>query len=211
MLDSITLRSATPADIERLAHLWVTTFPDKFGPIMGHKAERIICDWLRLSERHLQTTVLAEVGGIVAGYIILDTPSAPRADSGRWLWHALQLHNGIAGALRSFIMMILMNNNYRPAAGEVYIEMLGVAPAWRGAGVGSKLIAHAEAIGQAENAQRITLNVVCDNEPALKLYQKVGFETTQQKLSRILRWVTGHSGYYLMVKKLEPSNYSDGV
>ena len=95
----VNIRPATPTDIERLAQLWVMTFPDKFGPIMGDKAERIICDWLRLSERHLQTTSLAEVGGVVAGYISLDTPSAPRADSGRWLWHALQLHNGILGVI----------------------------------------------------------------------------------------------------------------
>jgi ribosomal protein S18 acetylase RimI-like enzyme len=203
---NVKIRPAKPPDIEALARLWMVTFPDKFGPILGHKAERIICDWLRLSERHLQTTILAEVGGVVAGYIILNTPSAPRADTGRWLWRALQLHNGILGAMRSFILMILVNNNYRPAANEVYIEMLGVAPAWRGSGVGGKLIAHAEAIARTENANKITLNVVCDNKPALKLYEKVGFEATQQKQSRILQWITGHSGYYLMVKRLAPLN-----
>jgi len=70
MNNTVTLRPAAPTDINALARLWVVTFPDKFGPTLGDKAERIICDWLRLSERHLETTTVAEINGVVAGYII---------------------------------------------------------------------------------------------------------------------------------------------
>lgn len=104
MSSEIILRPATFDDAQVLAQLWAGTFPDKFGPILGDKAERVLCDWLRLSERHLQTTTLAEIGEAVAGFMVLETPSAPRTDDGRWMWHALQLNNGIFGALRGMLL-----------------------------------------------------------------------------------------------------------
>jgi ribosomal protein S18 acetylase RimI-like enzyme len=205
MNNTVVLRPAVPIDIDALARLWVATFPDKFGPTLGDKAERIICDWLRLSERHLETTTVAEINGIVTGYIILDTPSAPTPDSGRWLWHAIQLHNGIFGALRSFVLMVLINDNHKPRSDEVYIEMLGVAPAWRGEGLAAKLLSHAETVAGEEGAAKLTLTVVSGNKAAITLYKKHGFETTHKKQSRILKWITGYSSYYQMVKQLEKS------
>jgi len=202
MNNEVTLRQATPADIKSLARLWVATFPDKFGPILGDQAERVICDWLRLSKRHLQTTTVAEVNGVVTGYIILDTPSAPHPDNGRWLWQALQLHNGIFGALQSFILMVLININRRPDKNESYIEMLGVAPAWRGEGLAAQLLNHAETVARREGAVQLTLNVVNDNTVAINLYKKMGFEITLTQQSRALKWITGHSGYYEMTKKI---------
>jgi ribosomal protein S18 acetylase RimI-like enzyme len=203
MKDKVAFRQATSADIQTLAQLWVTSFPNIFGPILGDKANRVICDWLRLSERHLQTTTVAEIEHVVVGFIILDTPAAPRADSGRWLWHALQLHNGIFGALRAFVLMVLINNNHRLGADEVYIEMLGVAPAWRGSGLGEALITYAKSVAQTQGATRLTLHVTCGNQAALKLYRKMGFEITRQQKNRVLKWITGESSYFEMVKKVE--------
>lgn len=203
MNETVTLRQATAADIKSLARLWVTTFPDKFGPILGDNAERVICDWLRLSERHLPTTTIAEINGVVVGYIVLDTPSAPRPDNGRWLWRALQLHNGAFGALRSFISMILININRRSLKNEIYIEMLGIAPAWRGEGLAGQLLDYAETVARHANAVQLTLNVVSDNTAAINLYKKMGFEITLKQQSRALKWITGHNGYYEMTKKLE--------
>lgn len=206
MKDKVAFRQATPADIQTLAHLWVTSFPNIFGPILGDKAKRVIGDWLLLSERHLQTTTVAEIEHVAVGFIILDTLAAPRADSGRWLWHALQLHNGILGALRSFVLMVLINNNHRLGTGEVYIEMLGVAPAWRGSGLGEELIIHAETVAQAQAATRLTLHVACGNQAALKLYQKMDFEITRHQKNRVLKWITGDAGYFEMVKKVGEKN-----
>lgn len=202
MSEEITLRPATLADARVLAQLWMATFPDKFGPILGDKAERVLCDWLRLSERHLQTTTVAEIAGAVAGFIVLETPAAPHVDDGRWLWHALQLNNGIFGALRGLVLMLLIDNDYQPDKNEVYIEMLGVDPAWRGHGIASQLISHAETIVHQQHLSQLTLAVVSDNTPAIQLYEKLGFTTQARRRSRLLKWITGHPGYYEMVKQL---------
>jgi ribosomal protein S18 acetylase RimI-like enzyme len=190
------------ADVEVLAQLWTITFPDKFGPVLGENAELVLRDWLRLSQRHIQTTTVAEISQAIAGYIILETPSAPRPDDGRWLWHALQLHHGLFGALRGFTLMTLINHERQPCLDEVYIEMLGVDPSWRRHGLATCLMAYAEAVARAERASRLALNVMSDNLKAIHLYHKMGFETTLEQQSRILGWITGHTGYYEMVKWL---------
>ncbi len=202
MVEEIILRPATLADAKMLARLWVVTFPDKFGPILGDKSERIICDWLQLSEHHLPTTTVAEVNGIVIGFMILETPATPRPQSGPWLWRALRLHNGVLGALRSFVLMVLIDSDRRLGDDEVYISMLGVAPAWRREGLAAQLITHAESVAREATANRLTLNVMSDNKTAIKLYKKVGFEITIEKRSRFLKWITGHNGYYEMAKGL---------
>jgi ribosomal protein S18 acetylase RimI-like enzyme len=200
--NAITLRSATPADAEILARLWATTFADKFGPALGNKAEAVLSDWFRLSRRHLPTTTLAEIEGTVAGFIVLETTDSPRPDDGRWLWHALQLHNGLFGALRGLFILLLLDNHHSLKPNEVYIEMLGVAEAWRGCGVAHCLLGHATTLAQTRQLPYLTLNVMTDNLPAIRLYAKLGFKVKKEHHSRVLHWFTGHAGYYEMTKLL---------
>ncbi len=200
--NELSLRPATIEDAQQLAHLWASTFPDKFGPVLGKKAEAVLSDWLRLSQRHLQTTTLAQIKETVAGYIVLETPTAPRRNDGRWLWHALQLHYGLWGALRGLLLMLLIDSDYQGGEDEIHIEMLGVAPAWRGRGVACHLIEHAETTAEAQNIKLLSLEVVSDNKPAIQLYEKTGFVIKSKQRSYTLKWITGHSEYYQMVKQV---------
>ncbi|WLG93074.1 GNAT family N-acetyltransferase [Pseudomonas cucumis] len=55
---------------------------------------------------------------------------------------------------------------------------MGVAVAWQGKGVGSKLLAAVlDVADNWMNLQRVELSVYADNEAAIGLYQKFGFET----------------------------------
>ncbi|MBE7549682.1 MAG: GNAT family N-acetyltransferase [Anaerolineales bacterium] len=206
MTEKITLRPAALDDAQVLAQLWAATFPDKFGPILGDKAERVLYDWLRLSQRHLQTTTVAEIQEAVVGFIVLETPLAPRADDGRWLWHALQLNNGIFGALRGLLLMVLIDNDRQLSDNEVYIEMLGVDQVWRGLGVARCLIEHAEEVARQQGLSQLALAVVSDNTLAIQVYEKMGFITRAERCSRLFKWVTGHTGYYEMAKQLSTVN-----
>lgn len=206
MTDEIILRPATFNDTKRLTELWMATFSDKFGPILGPNAQAILCDWLRLSQRHLKTTTVAETAESIVGFMMLQTPLTFHQDEGRWLWHALQLHQGILGALRGLILMLLVNTNHHPNAGELYIEMLGVDQRWRGLGIASHLISQAETAARQQNLTHLALTVVIDNCPALELYGKLGFKITARRQSLLLRWITGHPGYYEMVKQLALGN-----
>jgi ribosomal protein S18 acetylase RimI-like enzyme len=201
--EEIKLRPAAPADADILAQLWMVSFPDKFGPVLGENALPVLRDWLRLTQRHLQTTTIAETMDVVAGFIVVRTPADPiRPDEGRWLWRALQLHYGLIGALRGLVLMMLIGDNHQPETDEVYIEMLGVNPDWRGLGVARRLLAYAETMATAQNIDRLTLTVVSDNYAAIRLYEKMGFKAQVARRSRLLKWITGHPGYYDMVKQL---------
>ncbi|PTU04006.1 GNAT family N-acetyltransferase, partial [Pseudomonas sp. HMWF031] len=55
---------------------------------------------------------------------------------------------------------------------------MGVAQAWQGKGVGTKLLAAALDIADDwMNLRRIEMSVYADNEAAIGLYRKFGFET----------------------------------
>ncbi|EIK62998.1 acetyltransferase, GNAT family [Pseudomonas lactis] len=54
---------------------------------------------------------------------------------------------------------------------------MGVAPAWQGKGVGSRLLAAAlEVADNWMNLRRVELTVYADNEAAHNLYRTFGFE-----------------------------------
>ncbi|BAQ81217.1 GNAT family N-acetyltransferase [Pseudomonas sp. St29] len=55
---------------------------------------------------------------------------------------------------------------------------MGVSPAWQRQGVGSRLLAAVlEVADNWMNLRRVELTVYADNQPAIALYQKFGFET----------------------------------
>ena len=201
MIEQITIRRATRIDTEKIAQLWVDTFPDKFGPILGSKAQSIIYDWLRLSEHHIHTTIVAEISGEVGGFMSLKSLSNAKLDNGdRWFWHALQLHQNVWQAAWSFIKMSLIDSHRPVQNDEMHIEMLGVAQSWRGHGLAGQLIQQAESIAKSESLKKLTLNVVCDNATAIKVYHKFGFEVQHRQQSPSLAFLTGYREYYEMVK-----------
>ncbi|WP_297368087.1 GNAT family N-acetyltransferase [Acidocella sp.] len=61
------------------------------------------------------------------------------------------------------------------AGGTWYIVALALFPEFRGQGLGSRLLAKAEADAQAQNIARLTLMVASFNPDAQRLYQRSGF------------------------------------
>lgn len=56
-----------------------------------------------------------------------------------------------------------------------YLEDLYVKEAWRGNGLGTRLMNKMVEIAKTENCKRFRLQVLHWNEPAIKLYEKSGF------------------------------------
>lgn len=57
----------------------------------------------------------------------------------------------------------------------VHLIRVGLAPEWRGHGLARPLIRAAEALARDQGAERLTLNVYGDNEPARRAYESAGF------------------------------------
>eukprot|EP00931_Biecheleriopsis_adriatica_P102826 TRINITY_DN77742_c0_g1_i1.p1 TRINITY_DN77742_c0_g1~~TRINITY_DN77742_c0_g1_i1.p1 ORF type:complete len:431 (+),score=87.97 TRINITY_DN77742_c0_g1_i1:22-1293(+) len=74
-----------------------------------------------------------------------------------------------------------------------YIESIAVAPAWRGAGLASKLLSFQEDKARAWGLGLIALHVHRDNWSALRFYHKKGFEVTSD-------WLGWGDTFFLLLK-----------
>ncbi|KAK8660970.1 hypothetical protein V6N13_051874 [Hibiscus sabdariffa] len=62
---------------------------------------------------------------------------------------------------------------------RVYIMSVGVLPPYRGLGIAAKLLNHALDLCLKQHIPEIFLHVQANNEGAIKLYKKFGFEITE--------------------------------
>lgn len=63
-----------------------------------------------------------------------------------------------------------------PESGEAYIDLIGVAPAYRRAGLGRRLVlAGLSALRPMPGLRQVNLSVAAGNEPAMRLYDSLGF------------------------------------
>lgn len=92
------------------------------------------------------------------------------------MWHVLHRGDEPVG-------VVLVNQVVgRQAAELVY---LGLSPAWRGRGLALPLMEHAMGQAQAAGAQAMLLAVDQANVPALRLYKRLGFGITGNKVAMI--------------------------
>jgi ribosomal protein S18 acetylase RimI-like enzyme len=89
------------------------------------------------------------------------------------------------GALAGAAMVRLMPEKMDEHASS-HLETLTVAEGYEGKGIGAGLIAAAEAEAEARGALSITLHVFNRNQRALKLYERLGFESEIQRCIKIL-------------------------
>ena len=66
---------------------------------------------------------------------------------------------------------------FRRAADELHLLKIAVSPAWRGHGIGTRLLERCFAINAGQGATSVHLEVRPSNTPAIGLYLKLGFET----------------------------------
>jgi ribosomal protein S18 acetylase RimI-like enzyme len=70
----------------------------------------------------------------------------------------------------------------------INIHDLAVIPAYRGQGVGRRLLERVEAKGRELGCCKLTLEVRDDNQPAQRLYEKVGFNNGADALGPVRMW-----------------------
>jgi ribosomal-protein-alanine N-acetyltransferase len=68
--------------------------------------------------------------------------------------------------------------SYWHVVDELRVNNLAVVPAWRRHGVGSRLLLHVLAQARAGGIARASLEVRRSNEPARRLYERLGFAVT---------------------------------
>jgi ribosomal protein S18 acetylase RimI-like enzyme len=83
--------------------------------------------------------------------------------------------------------------------GEFYISNVAVYPEFRGLGLGNELMTNAERCAGTKYLKYVSLDVEVENESAIKLYKKLGYEIIGGSKSLYLG---KKFNFYRMVKKL---------
>jgi ribosomal protein S18 acetylase RimI-like enzyme len=86
--------------------------------------------------------------------------------------------------------------------GSFAISEMHVAASWRGRGIGGALLAEAERQAHEQGKTLMTLEVLTTN-PAMRLYERAGFEVVQTSIDPEYERVTGCPGYHRMNRVLD--------
>lgn len=121
---------------------------------------------------------VSHLTGTVDQYLSRDTPL-------RWVYaqeNSLvkpELPFSGAGAARSSVGCLWLGDAVDQIEGDrhAYIFLLYVAPDYRRQGIGSALMRRAEKWAQDRGDRKISLQVFSDNQPALEMYNQLGYQT----------------------------------
>jgi ribosomal protein S18 acetylase RimI-like enzyme len=128
--------------------------------------------WTTLSRSDAQSAAAEIVGVLLDAFGVDDEHSGPiRAETAAslahpWFTHYLVRWHGMPAAVA------------RRATfdGLTYLSSIGTAAAARGRGFAALVSAAAALDGARAGSRRVSLGVFADNEPAIRLYRRIGFE-----------------------------------
>ncbi|NLF00112.1 MAG: GNAT family N-acetyltransferase [Anaerolineales bacterium] len=197
------VRPAAVADAARIGSILAAGFPDKYGPILGRRAEAapaLLAELSRMRlERGLVWTFVAERDGQAAGVLNLEARRPGPAD--RWNELVVFVRQvGVWITLRATMGVALMNTDRIPAD-ELYVSEVAVAPECRGEGVGAALLAYAAAWARSMGKRRLSLHVASAN-PACRLYERMGYRVVRRQEEWLAKRLFGIDAWLAMAQPL---------
>ena len=179
----LTVRNAQPSDAGAVAAVLAQAFPSLYRGTFGSREPPGIVSLLHSLYEYghlsLADTRVCVAEERVVAVMILHTGLPIGRGSVVGLWRLLYKRFGLLWAPRVYcgaIMANLMLNRRIPRAPDlVYIEALAVEESHRSRGIGSLLLADAEAWARSRGRSRLALHVLANNAGARRLYKRAGF------------------------------------
>lgn len=195
----VTMRHATLADINRIVAIHADAFHRTFVAAFGRKRYddglRVMADvWRRQGAIGLQGMWVAEVDGYVVGTITM------RSRGGYWLpasvpveWLFMRSLGFVRGL---YALNALSFIEHHITANELYITDVAVDQRFHRRGIGRAMLTYALAHAERQQLGQVSLYVDAANQPALALYQGLGFDVANTHhslmgwfLVRQMRWL----------------------
>ncbi len=201
----IVLRPARPDDADVAAVLIYMTMT-RVADFLFRGRERALTALARLfaypdTRFGHRFAVMAEVDGRGVGMIL----AAPAEALARTAWPTARVLPRVLG-LRGMVgfvwrsLMVAGIEEGRP--GEYYVAHLAVLPDFQGNGIGSALLAHAEAEARRLGRGRVSLLVEIGHERARAFYEKHGYAVVEVHETPRQERRFGYRGAYRMVKEV---------
>ena len=204
----IAIRQAGPADAATAARLTYLTMGSLADYLFGlGDPTRAVTVLHGLGVRPLnrfsyQFTDLALVAGEVAGLLTSYPEHGMRRlelGTGRQLLRLLGAGDLLRFARRSLTLLSLKE----ALPGEYFVHSVAVMPDLRQRGIGTRLMALAEAKARQHGLERCSLSVDVDNDTARRLYEHLGYRIMDTMHWPRLERLIGYAGLHRMVKFLE--------
>ncbi len=103
-------------------------------------------------------------------------------------------------AIRMLFNLLLLTDGTK--ADEFVVDSLAVDPSSRGMGVGTTLLRKAEDRARSMGKRTMSLGVIAENAGAIRLYERLGYRTTQTWRGYLVRLATGSAEVHRMGKPL---------
>lgn len=181
--------AATPADLAACAAIFAASFQDSILHVFKKMpSQRLIQEVFRLClDAEPSALMVAVVDGKVVGYVyapsslkLLWKAALFRRHLLRWAGAWLRGRFGVGlGPLRVILLdkvHFLRSSMGREAAAEARILSVAVAPEMRGRGIATRLVDHALERLRGRGVDRVRLEVRPWNQPALRVYTRLGFK-----------------------------------
>ena len=166
----VVIRKSVPDDAKIVVPLVIDAIGDISKRMTGEqepiKIEQSLCELFRREDNQHSYlyTYVAEIDSTIAGTMVLYSGEiAPKLDENLSTWLSEKNAKEVEIDPESL-------------PDELYINTVCVNPAFRGKGIGSKLLVFAEAIAKDAGISKVSLNVETEKEAAIRLYKRSGYE-----------------------------------
>lgn len=173
ILNHLSIRPALPEDADFAVPLIIEAIGAIACRLTGEQQEENIIQTLIIlfkqeTNRHSYLyTWIAEQKGVPAGVLVLyDGQKGEELDAFLSIWLKEN------GSSVSFL-------DKEAYSDEWYIDTICVHPAFRGQGIGTILLDHAEKTAKQHGSQKLALNVEIEKKRAQMLYERKGFKVTE--------------------------------
>ncbi|MFD8973933.1 GNAT family N-acetyltransferase [Streptomyces sp. NPDC059593] len=197
---TVVRRGVPEGGAARVAALYWEAFGRKLGAALNppDKARAFLAAHLH-HDRAVTALVDGEVAG-VAGYHL-----DGRGLLGGGAGDVLSAYGVLRGLHRVALLALLER---RPAAGELVMDGIAVAPGHRGAGIGTLLLREIAAVAAEAGCRRIRLDVIDVNPRARALYERHGFAAVHTERTPYLRELMGFGAVTTMHRPVTAADAS---
>lgn len=185
-------------ELFRAAELFDQAFAGKFSYAIP-RADQRIKFWSEILNPN--QIIGAYLNDELAGLAVLTFEDRPGflKSAKKSLFNVLGPIRGLRAALY-FAMFSKLDKKIRfPSA---YLEAISVSENYRGMGIGKQLIDEAGMIIKKEGNTSLLLQVVIENQPAKKLYERIGFTVISTSSTSLLKLFAKVGGAHLMEMKV---------
>ncbi|WP_339251708.1 GNAT family N-acetyltransferase [Sporosarcina sp. FSL W8-0480] len=167
---NIQIRPAQPTDAEKAVPLIMDAIGEIANWLTGATEDEMVAErlrelFMRTDNRHSYlNTYIAEMSDHMVGIIVL----YPGEDSSML---DCNLTNWLIGK-----GVPTPEIDAESLPGELYIDTVGIAPNFRGKGIGTQLFTFAEDLAKQQGYTKLSLNVETQKDSAIRLYKRLGYE-----------------------------------